>query len=103
MEDGKKALELYTHPGFFLLEWIEEQKKIREAAKAERKKRREERKAKKQLAEANSNKEKSGPKKPRQIKRVIYDRNHFFLLLKNAKSYIFFKLILVKKFIWHPN
>lgn len=89
MEDGKKALELYTNPNFFLLEWIEEQKKIREAAKAERKKRREERKARRAAEQASGKDKTLGPKKPRQIKRVIYDRKLLFFALFDVKKKVF--------------
>jgi hypothetical protein len=41
MDDGKKCLELYTNPRFFLDTWIEEQMKQRQQAKEERRKRRE--------------------------------------------------------------
>eukprot|EP01114_Cavostelium_apophysatum_P000851 TRINITY_DN1074_c0_g1_i3.p1 TRINITY_DN1074_c0_g1~~TRINITY_DN1074_c0_g1_i3.p1 ORF type:complete len:496 (+),score=151.95 TRINITY_DN1074_c0_g1_i3:64-1551(+) len=72
MEDGRKCIELYTNPNFFLYEWIEEQKKQRVAAREQRIKRREERRAQR---------EKEGPKQnlaPKQIavlEKVFYDPN----------------------------
>lgn len=48
MENEQKALKLYTNPDFFLEEWLEEQRKIREEAKRarrERKKQRQQRKS----------------------------------------------------------
>jgi len=71
MDEGKKCLELYTNPKFFLDEWIAEQIKQRQAAKEERKKRREERKVRK--ANEPKNRSQLGTAQPAKLQKVVYD------------------------------
>jgi len=72
MDNGKKCLELYTNPQFFLLEWVEEQKKLRSAAREQRIKRREERKAQK---EKEGSKQIQAPKQIALMDKIMFDPN----------------------------
>jgi len=72
MDNGKKCLELYTNPQFFLLEWVEEQKKLRSAAREQRLKRREERKAQK---EKEGNKQAQAPKQIALMDKIVFDKD----------------------------
>jgi len=69
MDDGKKCLELYTNPRFFLDEWIAEQKKLREVAREERRRKRQERKMQKEKEN------KVAPKQVKHIQKYIFDPN----------------------------
>lgn len=70
MDEGRKCLELYTNPHYFLDEWIAEQYKMRANAKEERRKRREERRNKR---DKNKDQGIKMEKKPTKIDKVVFD------------------------------
>lgn len=71
MDDGQKALKLYTNPQFFIDEWIAEQKRLQEEAKARRRERREARLKKKQ--EKGGDNPTKGPVQVQRIRKIKYD------------------------------
>ncbi len=73
MEPGQSCRRFYSDPNFFLVSWINEQNKLRQAAREEKKKRREERKAAEAKMEAQGQRTNLGAKKPKKIARVAYD------------------------------
>eukprot|EP01119_Soliformovum_irregulare_P003016 TRINITY_DN1328_c0_g1_i1.p1 TRINITY_DN1328_c0_g1~~TRINITY_DN1328_c0_g1_i1.p1 ORF type:complete len:461 (+),score=181.17 TRINITY_DN1328_c0_g1_i1:55-1437(+) len=71
MDEGKKCLEMYTNPKFFLDEWIAEQMKIRQAAKEARRKRREEGKLK--AAADPKSRTQLGAAQPKKIVKTVFN------------------------------
>eukprot|EP01132_Coremiostelium_polycephalum_P002897 gene2897-3602_t len=68
MDEGQKALKLYTNPDFFIDEWVAEQNKLREEARQRRRERKEAR-----LRKKSEKGETSEVKKVKRVHKVRYD------------------------------